>query len=139
MTGAPTEARNLKAFVTSAGESLRDFAALDRHSFETPWSARAFGVTLAAAEAGLFTLAEFQRALIGRIGVHEQAGQKIDSDEIYYECWIGALVDLLCAKGLIASEALATAEEGIRAAVREMHSHDHDHHHLRPVRIDAAR
>lgn len=138
MTGAPTEATNVKTFVTSGGESLRDFAALDRRSFETPWSARAFGVTLAAAEAGLFSLNEFQRALIGRIGAHEQAGQSIDSDEAYYGCWIGALVDLLSAKGLIRSDALATAEEGIRAALREMHSHEHDHH-PRPVRIDAGR
>lgn len=92
---------------------------LDAAVFELPWAARLFGVTLAAAEAGAFTLAEFQQALIEAVRRHERAGGVIAGEAEYYERWAEALLSLLAARRL------AGAEEAVRCAVPD-HHHDHD-------------
>lgn len=103
-----------------------DFTAdLDSLVFESPWSARVFGITLAVAESGLFTLSEFQQALIESIGTQEKI-KPIDSDEVYYSRWIEALVDLLRSKQALSDQALLTIEARIRAALQ--HQHDHAGH-----------
>jgi nitrile hydratase accessory protein len=106
----------------------------DHPSFANPWSLRAFGVTLAAAEAGLFTLQEFQQSLIAQIRAYEAAGHSIDSDESYYVRWIEALVELLRSKNMLADGALQSAEDAVRKALRALqHDHDLDHEPIRPM------
>ncbi|KPQ01533.1 nitrile hydratase accessory protein [Marinobacter sp. HL-58] len=68
-------------------------------TFSTPWSARLFGMTLAASEKGFFTLQQFQSALIGRISEKERFGC-INTDDDYYTCWLEALQGLLEEKNL---------------------------------------
>ncbi|HYS68280.1 MAG TPA: nitrile hydratase accessory protein [Paraburkholderia sp.] len=113
-----------------ACESLAEFREIEALSFPTPWSARAFGIVLAAAERKLFSLTDFQRQLIKDIAVYERHAGPIDSDEAYYSCWIVALSGLLEAKGLLGKPRLLAAEEVIRAApAANAHDHDHDHGH----------
>lgn len=98
---------------------------LDSLVFQNPWSARVFGITLAVAESGLFTLGEFQQALIESIATQEKI-KPIDSDEVYYSRWIEALVSLLRSKQALSDQALLAIESRIRAALQ--HQHDHDDH-----------
>lgn len=105
-----------------------------RPSFANPWSLRVFGVTLAAAEAGVFTLQEFQQALIVQIQAWESSGRCIDSDESYYTRWTEALTELLCRKNVLPVARLTGAEQAVRDALRALqHDHDHDHHHEHPA------
>jgi nitrile hydratase accessory protein len=78
-------------------------------TFDTPWSARLFGMTLAASKKELFTLQQFQAALIERINEEEKAGC-ISTDEEYYTCWLGALQSLLEEKNLWQANQLAKRE-----------------------------
>ena len=122
-----------------------------RPSFANPWSLRVFGVTLAAAEAGIFTLQEFQQALIAQIQVWESSGRCIDSDESYYTRWTEALTELLLRKNVLAASQLPDAEQAVRDALKVLQhdhahddDHDHDHHHGSdahpvPLHVDAAR
>jgi nitrile hydratase accessory protein len=107
-------------------KSLADLRGLDTFRFPTPWSARAFGVVLALAERGQFTLVDFQTALIAEIAAYEQQGGSIDSDDAYYSRWIEALAAVLKQRQLISGETLEAAESEKRAALAAM---DHDHHH----------
>lgn len=100
---------------------------LDNLVFESPWSARVFGITLAVAESGLFTLSEFQQALIESIGAHEKV-EGIDSDEVYYSRWIEALVGLLRDKHALSDETLLAIEARIRTALQNQHDHAEHHH-----------
>jgi nitrile hydratase accessory protein len=100
-------------------------ANLDNLVFNSPWSARVFGITLAVAESGLFTFGEFQQMLIESIATQEKL-KSIDSDEVYYSCWIEALVSLLQSKQSLSDQALVAIEARIRAALQ--HQHDHDDH-----------
>jgi nitrile hydratase accessory protein len=127
----------------------------EKPSFSNPWSLRVFAVTLAASEAGLFSLQDFQRALIARIQAHEAEGRCIDSDESYYSRWTEALTALLATKQLVAPDRLTPAEQAVRDALKALqgvHVHgdddddDHEHHHAdearpqpRPVHVEAAR
>jgi predicted transcriptional regulator YheO len=43
-------------------------------AFSEPWMARAFALVLALSEKGLFSLKEFQAALIESVDRHEKAG-----------------------------------------------------------------
>lgn len=117
-----------QALDTLATLSGGDLSSLDHLTFSAPWAARAFGVTLAAAEAGAFTLRDFQQALIRSIRGHESGGGCIDSDEVYYNCWIAALTELVSSRTAIDGARLAAAEEAVREALR-LQTHDHDHPH----------
>ncbi len=116
-------------------------------SFANPWSLRVFGVTLAAAEAGVFTLQEFQQALIAQIQAWESSGRCIDSDEIYYTRWTDALTELLCRKNVLPIARLAGAERAVRDALKALQQdHDHPHGHDQdepneppmPLHVEAA-
>lgn len=66
--------------------------------FRAPWQAQAFAMTLALHERGLFSWVEWARALATRIQdapaqPHEHPG------DAYYRQWLGALEDLVAAKG----------------------------------------
>lgn len=105
-------------------------------TFHTPWAARVFGLTLAVSERGIFSMKDFQGALIKHIEIYEQANGCIDGEDAYYSAWVAALSDLLQEKTLISTDALAAGEEKVREAlVKLQHEHDHDHakpHHQEP-------
>ncbi|MFK8251798.1 nitrile hydratase accessory protein [Ancylobacter terrae] len=92
--------------------------------FAEPWEARAFALTLALSERGLFTLNDFQAALIGRVGSFEKANCIVDETD-YYTRWIEALGDMLAARGLLAEDRLADIEVQVvdDAASRKAHQH----------------
>ncbi|MCS8445447.1 nitrile hydratase accessory protein [Pseudomonas aeruginosa] len=108
-------------------------AGLAHLSFTSPWAARLFGMTLTAAQKEIFSLQDFQQALIASIQRHEQ-GSCIDSDEQYYSCWLVALQGLLEQHELIQSERIAVVEAEIMAKAQQRHDHQrtghhhHDHH-----------
>jgi nitrile hydratase accessory protein len=106
----------------------------DQPSFVNPWSLRVFAVTVAAAENGLFTLQDFQRALIARIRHFESQGQCIDSDESYYTRWTEALTGLLAARRVLVDSRLGPAEQAVGDAVAALREAQ-DHHHERPRRL----
>lgn len=103
-------------------------AGLANLSFASPWAARLFGMTLAAAQKKIFSLQEFQQALIASIQLHEQDGC-IDSDEQYYTCWLEALQGLLEQQDLIKPERLGVREEQLLAAAQDLHDHQRSGHH----------
>ena len=102
-------------------------------AFPSPWTARAFALVSAAAEAGLFDLREFQQKLIEKIAARENGGECIGDETAYYDCWIDALTALVGERGVSAG-LLAAAEEQVRERFatrhqRHDHDHEHDHHH----------
>lgn len=112
--------------------------------FTNPWSLRVFGLTLAAAEGGVFTLKEFQQALITQIQAYEAGGDCIDSDEVYYTRWTEALTELLRSKQVFERRPLEPAEQSVRDALAALwHNHDDDDHdhrpQPRPIYVEAAR
>ena len=107
---------------TPLARLVRDEAELTGISFDEPWSARLFALTLAAAEAGIFTIGEFQSAMIEAVGRHE-ANAEISNNRTYYERWIEALVGLLGKKRLVDGTSLHQAEERLLAALAAMHRH----------------
>jgi nitrile hydratase accessory protein len=115
-------------------------------SFPTPWAARAFALAVAASEAKLFALAEFQAGLIESIRRYESAGRCIDAEEAYYGCWVEALVELLGRKELVALRRIVAAEHRIRqrmASPAHDHSDDNDDLHERtapsPIFVERGR
>lgn len=102
---------------------------LQSMTFGTPWAARSFGLTLAAAESGVFSLQEFQKSLIKVICDAENTDKPIVDDEDYYTCWLDAFTDLLKQKSSISSHSLATAEQFAYdrlLAIQHDHTHDHE-------------
>jgi nitrile hydratase accessory protein len=94
----------------------------DDHVFAEPWQARAFALALALSERGLFSLRDFQAALIGRIISFEKS-QCIAGTADYYTRWIEALEDLLGQKGMLPSDRLWLLERDVLedAASRKVH------------------
>jgi nitrile hydratase accessory protein len=66
--------------------------------FSEPWEAQAFAVTLALHERGLFTWSEWAQALGTRIAAAQGEGDP-DLGDTYYHHWLGALENLIAAKG----------------------------------------
>jgi nitrile hydratase accessory protein len=128
-----------------SGDLATLFANAPSASFPTPWSARAFALAMAASEAGLFDLAEFQQGLIESIHGYEANGLCIDGEEAYYSCWVETLVKLLGQKGGVELQRIAAAEHQIRQRVpANVHTHSHDDDHLHgpttpsPVCVEAG-
>lgn len=104
-------------------------------TFDTPWSARLFGMTLAASEKRVFTLQQFQSALIERISEKERDGC-VSTDEDYYTCWLEALQSLLEAtKFLRANELSAREAEVIEAAHHRQEHQRQELHQIRPETV----
>lgn len=97
-------------------------------NFASPWAARLFGMTLAAAQKKIFSLQDFQQTLIESIKHHERDGC-IDNDEQYYTCWLEALQRLLEEHHLIDHQQLGKVETQIMSAAQERHDHQHSGHH----------
>lgn len=115
---------------------LADLKNLVTLRFDTPWSARLFGVTLTLAKRGLFSLQDFQRALIDRIALHENGGC-IENDEQYYTCWLEALESLLRERSLLSESDLVKRQEELVHAAHHIRDEQHGHGHAAsPLRID---
>ena len=111
-------------------------------AFPTPWAARAFAIVSAAAEAGWFSLKQFQQALIEAIGKRERAGECIGEEGSYYDCWIEALTSLLLDRG-VATQQVESVEMVIRArwaSLTHTHDEDDDHAHVpQPILTEGGR
>jgi nitrile hydratase accessory protein len=62
---------------------------MDEPVFSEPWQARAFAMTVALNERGIFSWTEWA----------EMLGAELKSGDDYYDCWLRALEKLLIAKG----------------------------------------
>jgi nitrile hydratase accessory protein len=93
-------------------------------AFSEPWMARAFALVLALSEKGLFSLKEFQGALIESVDRHEKAGC-ITAETDYYTRWLEALTALLRGRRILSDEVLTATESGVVAiaAARKEHQH----------------
>jgi nitrile hydratase accessory protein len=110
-----------------AGQSI------DSITFQLPWTARAFALTLAASRAGHFSLKTFQASLISAIAASEASEVEITSEEDYYTCWIEALTRLLESKKIFTGLQLESAEDKVRVRLQALlHEHEHDHIHELP-------
>jgi nitrile hydratase accessory protein len=110
-----------------AGQSI------DSITFQLPWTARAFALTLAASRAGHFSLKTFQASLISAIAASEASEVEITSEEDYYTCWIEALTCLLESKKIFTGLQLESAEDKVRVRLQALlHEHEHDHIHELP-------
>lgn len=66
-------------------------------TFQEPWEAQAFAMTLALHERGLFSWPEWSRALAAELAAAEIQGESADA---YYRHWLAALEKLAAAKGV---------------------------------------
>ncbi len=105
-------------------EMLRDGNAAPDAAFSEPWMARAFALVLALSEKGLFTLKEFQAALIETVGRHEKAGC-IAAETDYYTRWLEALTMLLRGRHLLSDDVLDVTEHAVVAAATARKAHQH--------------
>ncbi|HTC39755.1 MAG TPA: nitrile hydratase accessory protein [Steroidobacteraceae bacterium] len=64
--------------------------------FNEPWEARAFAMTVALHERGLFTWPQWAEALSRQIALARAAGDE-DLGNTYYQHWLGALESLASA------------------------------------------
>jgi len=64
--------------------------------FNEPWEARAFAMTVALHERGLFTWPQWAEALSRQIARARAAGDE-DLGNTYYQHWLGALESLVSA------------------------------------------
>ena len=74
--------------------------------FGAPWQAQAFAMTLALHERGLFTWPEWAQVLAARIR-SEPAAAGDDAGDAYYRQWLGALEDIVAARGAASPGELA--------------------------------
>jgi nitrile hydratase accessory protein len=78
--------------------ALRDLPGIPLHDdspvFNEPWEARAFAMTLALHERGLFTWPQWGAALARQIELARTAGEA-DLGNTYYQHWLRALESLV--------------------------------------------
>ena len=97
--------------------------------FSEPWESRAFGMAVSLYEAGAFTWAEFQAALVARIGAWESAPAHGEPWN-YYKLWLAALEDVLASlRAVSASEVTARAQALAHRSPGHDHRDDHEHPH----------
>ena len=95
--------------------------------FAEPWQARAFAMTLALHESGLFTWPEWSAAL-----GNERAKSNLTDDlDSYYQDWVTALEDLIVLKNAATVDTLASTATRWQAAAAATP-------HGTPVALDAA-
>ncbi len=89
--------------------------------FREPWEAQAFAMAVTLHQRGLFTWAEWARALAAQIAAAQAAGDP-DLGDTYYRHWLAALEALVAAKGVSTSAELASHQRAwCRAAERTPH------------------
>ena len=101
-------------------------AAADRGTFEEPWQAEAFALTVGLHAAGVFSWPEWSRTLAEEIAQLAQRGT-----EDYFGCWLNALETLLTEKGVATRSELSELAADWREAYRNTP-------HGQPVRLDQA-
>jgi nitrile hydratase accessory protein len=89
--------------------------------FAEPWEARAFAIALTLSGGKGFSWNEFRDRLIAEIAqadaAHEGGAGGIDSHSgQYYECWLAALEQVLCAKSLLGAEEIDRRADAIAAS-----------------------
>lgn len=84
----------------------------EKHGFSDAWHARAFALTLALCERRLFSLRDFQSALISRITSQEKTMCIVGTDD-YYTLWIEALESLLAQNKVLFGERLSLFEHQV--------------------------
>jgi nitrile hydratase accessory protein len=88
--------------------------------FEAPWEARAFGIGIALAQQGIYSLPELRERLIHAIASWQSTHAVDDASWSYYECWLRAVEDLM-------SQRVHPVEIDDRMwAVAKLQPHDHD-------------
>jgi nitrile hydratase accessory protein len=93
-------------------------------AFSEPWMARAFGLVLALSERGLFSLKDFQAALIESVGRREKVGC-IAAETHYYTRWLEALTSLLRGGHLLSDDMLTATETAVVAVAAARKEHQH--------------
>ena len=78
--------------------TLPSDAAPQEPVFAEPWQAQAFALAVQLHARQLFTWPEWAAALAARIKAAQQSGDP-DLGDSYYQHWLGALEDLVSAKG----------------------------------------
>lgn len=68
-------------------------------TFKAPWHAQAFSMTVRLYEGGHFTWQEWAASLGAEIAAARDRGDP-DTEDTYYECWLGALESLVVEKEL---------------------------------------
>jgi nitrile hydratase accessory protein len=92
--------------------------------FAEPWESRAFGVTIALHQDGLFTWDEFRDRLIAAIARWEAAHPDGEGYR-YYTCWLDALQTLLDERRILPG--VDVQRRATELAARPP-GHDHDDH-----------
>ena len=75
----------------------------DGPTFQEPWQAHAFAMTLALHERGLFSWSEWSQALATQIAASQADAGTADD---YYRHWLAALEKLAAAQGVCSTEEL---------------------------------
>ena len=102
-----------------------DALAADRGTFEEPWQAEAFALTVGLHAAGVFSWPEWSQTLAEEIARLAQRGT-----EDYFGCWLNALETLLTEKSVATRSELTELAAAWREAYRTTP-------HGQPVRLDA--
>lgn len=82
--------------------------------FPSPWAARAFALTLALQERGVFSWGEWAEVL--GAAVAREAAEDPSDPEAYWRSWLAALEAVLASKRLAGAEDLADLKEAWRRA-----------------------
>ncbi len=93
-------------------------------NFSEPWMARAFGLVSVISESKLFSLKDFQHALIESIKKRE-VSSCIEDEEEYYNCWIDAMETLLAKKKIIKDDLIKKYENKITSNSASIKEHQH--------------
>ncbi len=89
--------------------------------FREPWEAKAFAMTLALHQRGIFSWPEWAEALARQISAAQAAGDA-DLGDTYYHHWLAALETLVASKGAASSAELhSCAHAWEHAAERTPH------------------
>ena len=102
-----------------------DALAADGGTFEEPWQAEAFALTVGLHAAGVFSWPEWSQTLAVEIARLAERGR-----EDYFGCWLNALETLLTEKGVATRSDLTELAVAWREAYRSTP-------HGQPVRLDA--
>lgn len=87
--------------------------------FAEPWEARAFAIAVTLSGGKGFSWDEFRDRLIAEIAQTDAAREGRTghgTDEPYYECWLAALEQILCAKSLLGAEEIDRRAAAIAAS-----------------------
>ncbi len=88
--------------------------------FEAPWQSRVFGLARVLCEAGHYSWDEFRERLIANIA--EWEAKDFEEPYQYFDCFLGALTDMLEKSGLCELELVSAREAEFNA---RPHGHDH--------------